>query len=86
MGEIENILQRIRQLSVQTANGTYALEDREAAQKEVDQLLDEIDRITTTTEFNGTPLLDGSAARTFASSNHQCEAGICFHGGRKGRL
>lgn len=69
MGEIENILQRIRQLAVQTSNGTYALDDREAAQKEVDELLDEIDRIATTTEFNGTPLLDGSAARTFASSN-----------------
>lgn len=69
MGEIENILQRVRELAVQTSNDTYALEDREAVQKEVDELLDEVDRITTTTEFNGTALLDGSAARTFASSN-----------------
>lgn len=69
MGEIENILQRVRELAVQTSNDTYALEDREAVQKEVDELLDEVDRIATTTEFNGTALLDGSAARTFASSN-----------------
>lgn len=69
MGEIETILQRVRELAVQTSNDTYALEDRQAVQKEVDQLLDEVDRITATTEFNGTPLLDGSAARTFASSN-----------------
>lgn len=69
MGEIETILQRVRELAVQTANDTYALEDRQAVQKEVDQLLDEVDRITATTEFNGTTLLDGSAARTFASSN-----------------
>ncbi len=69
MGEIETILQRVRELAVQTANDTYALEDREAVQKEVDELLDEIDRIATTTEFNGTALLDGSAARTFGSSN-----------------
>ena len=69
MGEIETILQRVRELAVQTANDTYALEDREAVQKEVDELLDEVDRIATTTEFNGTALLDGSAARTFGSSN-----------------
>ena len=69
MGEIENILQRVRELAVQTSNDTYALEDREAVQKEVDELLAEVDRIATTTEFNGTTLLDGSAARTFASSN-----------------
>lgn len=69
MGEIETILQRVRELAVQTANDTYALEDREAVQKEVDELLDEVDRIATTTEFNGTALLDGSAARTFGSSD-----------------
>jgi flagellin len=69
MGEIESILQRIRELAVQTANDTYTLDDRDAIQKEVDELLDEVDRISSTTEFNGTPLLDGSAARTFASSN-----------------
>lgn len=69
MGEIETILQRVRELAVQTANDTYALEDREAVQKEVDELLDEVDRIATTTEFNGTALLDGSAARTFGSSS-----------------
>lgn len=74
MGEVEDILQRIRELAVQTANDTYTLEDRDAIQKEVDQLLDEIDRISSTTEFNGTTLLDGSAERTFASSNVDIKA------------
>lgn len=74
MGEVESILQRIRELAVQTANDTYTLEDRNAIQKEVDQLLDEIDRISSTTEFNGTTLLDGSAARTFASDNVNIKA------------
>lgn len=74
MGEVEDILQRIRELAVQTANDTYTLEDRDAIQKEVDQLLDEIDRISSTTEFNGTTLLDGSAERTFASSNVNIKA------------
>lgn len=64
MSEIENILQRIRELGVQAANGTLALEDRKAVQDEVDKLMDEVDRIADTTQFNGKGLLDGSASRT----------------------
>lgn len=64
MSEIENILQRIRELGVQAANGTLALEDRKAVQDEVDELMDEVDRIADTTQFNGKGLLDGSASRT----------------------
>ncbi|MCH5267245.1 MAG: hypothetical protein J1E62_02775 [Lachnospiraceae bacterium] len=64
MTEIENMLQRIRELGVQSANDTLALEDRQAIQKEVDDLLDEIDRISRATEFNGKGLLDGSSSRT----------------------
>jgi flagellin len=74
MGEVESILQRIRELAVQTANDTYTLDDRDAIQKEVDELMDEIDRISSTTEFNGKTLLDGSVARTFASSNVDIKA------------
>ncbi|MCL2226080.1 MAG: flagellin [Oscillospiraceae bacterium] len=57
---IQDILQRVRELSVQAANDTNQDEiDREALDLEVNQLLREIDDIASTTEFNGMPLLDG---------------------------
>lgn len=62
MGEITNNLQRIRELSVQSANATNSDEDRSALQSEVTQLLKEIDRVANQTNFNGTNLLDGSFA------------------------
>lgn len=68
LAEIHSVLQRVRELCVQNANDTYTLDDRETAQKEIDQLMDEIDRISSTTEFNGRSLFDGSASRTIASS------------------
>lgn len=74
MTEIESILQRIRELGVQAANDTYTLEDRSAIQKEVDDMLSEIDRIATTTEFNGKRLLDGSSARTMMSNSLSVDA------------
>ncbi len=58
--EVTNNLQRIRELSVQSANATNSADDRAALQKEVAQLKEEIDRVATTTKFNGTELLDGS--------------------------
>ncbi len=60
MGEITNILQRMRELTVQSANDTNSDEDRQSLQAEVDQLIDEIDRISETTTFNGRNILDGS--------------------------
>jgi flagellin len=60
MGEITNNLQRIRELAVQSSNATNSASDREALQAEVDQLVSEIQRVATQTEFNGTKLLDGS--------------------------
>lgn len=68
LNEVMTILHRIRELGVQNANDTYTVEDRDASQKEIDQLLDEIDRISSTTEFNGKSLLDGSSSRTITSS------------------
>ncbi|MDX1549428.1 MAG: flagellin [Lysobacter spongiicola] len=62
MGEIGNNLQRIRELAVQSANATNSSDDRAALQKEVDQLLSEIDRVADTTNFNGTKLLNGDAS------------------------
>ncbi len=59
--ETQAILQRMRELAVQSANDTNASEDREAIQSEIDQLTSEIDRIASTTEFNTKKLLDGSS-------------------------
>ena len=58
LGEIANNLQRIRELAVQAANGTYEAEDKEALQKEVQQLKDEILRVVDSTKFNGRQLLN----------------------------
>ncbi len=58
--ETTNILQRIRQLAVQSANDTNTESDRESLNAEVDQLLAEIDRIAETTTFNNSTILDGS--------------------------
>ena len=58
--ETTNALQRIRELSVQAANDTYTTGDREDMQKEVNQLLEEIQRISSFTEFNDQTLLGGS--------------------------
>ena len=60
MTEIGNNLQRIRELAVQSANATNSASDRKALQAEVAQLVSEIDRVATQTDFNGTKLLDGS--------------------------
>ena len=58
--ESENIVQRIRELSVQAANDSNTTSDRESLQSEVDQLVSELDRIATTTTFNNNKILDGS--------------------------
>jgi flagellin len=58
--ETHAILQRMRELAVQAANGTNTTSDRDQTQAEVDQLVQEIDRIQSTTQFNTLNLLDGS--------------------------
>jgi len=60
MQEVTSILQRMRELSVQSANDTNSAEDRAFLQQEVTQLSSEIDRISSTTQFNGINVLDGS--------------------------
>ncbi len=59
MQEVTNILQRMRELSVQASNGTYSDDDRAQLQAEVSQLSDELGRIAETTTFNGQNILDG---------------------------
>jgi len=60
LSEIGNNLQRIRELSVQSANATNSASDRAALNAEVKQLTAEIDRVAKQADFNGTKLLDGS--------------------------
>ena len=60
LNETTNILQRIRELAVQSANDTNNDSDRASLQAEVSQLKDELDRIAETTNFNGNKVLDGS--------------------------
>lgn len=60
LDEVTNILQRMRELSIQSANGIYADRDRSTLDAEVQQLKAEVDRIAASTSFNGQPLLDGS--------------------------
>ena len=60
LNETHSILQRMRELSVQSSNGTNTDQDRAAIQEEITQLKDEVNRISETTEFNSQKLLDGS--------------------------
>lgn len=68
--EVESMLQRMRELAVQSANGIYTTQDRIAIQAEIDQLNEEITRISETTEFNTMTLLDGNIDRKSFSSNN----------------
>jgi len=61
--ETQDILNRIRELSVQSANGIYTTEDRMQVQVEVSQLVDEVNRIANHAQFNGMNLLTGRFAR-----------------------
>ena len=62
--EVHSMLQRMNELAVQAANGTMSEDDRQAVQDEVDQLVTEIDRVSTTTKFNETYLLKGDDEKT----------------------
>jgi Flagellin and related hook-associated proteins len=70
MQESTNILQRIRELAIQSANDSNSPTDRVSLQKEVAQLQQELDRIATTTSFNGKKILDG----TFTAQSFQVGA------------
>jgi flagellin len=63
LGEVSNMLQRVRELAVQAASGTYDdATDRVYMQAEVDELTAQIDQVITNSEFNGVALFDGSTA------------------------
>ena len=60
LNEVSDILGRMRELSMQSANGTLSNADRTTLDTEFQQLVNEIDRISSTTQFNGVDLLDGT--------------------------
>ncbi len=60
LNEVTDMIQRMRELSVQAANGTNSISEKKSIQKEIDSLLEEIDRVAETTQFNNINLLNGS--------------------------
>jgi flagellin len=75
--ESQDILQRLRELSVQAANGIYSDEDRLYIQVEVSQLVDEVDRIASHAQFNGMNLLTGRFGRL--TGDNLVTASMWFH-------
>ncbi|MFS0725887.1 flagellin [Paenibacillus sp. 1P07SE] len=67
MNEVHSILQRMRELAVQSSNDTNTLSDRQELQKEINQLTSEINRVGNTTEFNTKKLLNGDLSSAVAS-------------------
>ena len=65
MDETTNMLQRMRTLAIQSANGSNTDKDRVALQQEMEQLAEEINRVADTTTFGGQNLLDGTYSGTF---------------------
>ncbi|MBM3407572.1 MAG: flagellin protein FlaA [Betaproteobacteria bacterium] len=80
LGEISNMLQRMRELSVQAANGTMSRSNREALQAEMDQLVAEIDNVAETTNFNGIKLINGQnnpvMLQTGVKEGEQVQVGV----------
>ncbi|GHU92584.1 flagellin [Spirochaetia bacterium] len=75
--ETQDIIQRIRELAVQSANGIYSEEDRMMIQVEVSQLVDEVDRIASHAQFNGMNMLTGRFARQ--GGDNMVTASMWFH-------
>ena len=75
LAETTDIMQRMRELAVQAANGIYSAEDRMQIQVEVSQLVDEVDRIASHAQFNGMNLLTGRFAKDSATGPMQLHVG-----------
>ena len=67
--EVHDMLQRMNELAVKASNGTNSEDDRSYIQNEIDQLVTEIDRVSTTTKFNETYLLQGNARGTVSATD-----------------
>ena len=75
LAETTDIMQRVRELAVQAANGIYSAEDRMQIQVEVSQLVDEVDRIASHAQFNGMNLLTGRFAMDSVTEAMQLHVG-----------
>ena len=75
--ESQDIIQRIRELAVQSSNGIYTAEDRMQIQVEISQLVDEVDRIASHAQFNGMNMLTGRFARE--TGENIVTASMWFH-------
>ena len=69
LNEVQDMLQRMNELAVKASNGTNSEDDREYIQNEIDQLTTEIDRVSTTTKFNETYLLQGNGRQEAKTKN-----------------
>ena len=74
MGSMTSMVQRIRELAIQAGNPAYTTNDRAVLQLEVDQLREEIDRVSNTTEFNTKKLLNGDASGYWSANTDKLEA------------
>ncbi|MCR9143114.1 MAG: flagellin [bacterium] len=79
LSETQNMLQRIRVLAVQSANGIYTAEDRQQIQVEISQLIDEIDRIASQAEFNKMKMLTGGFSRLNPTASMWFHIGANMH-------
>ncbi|MDY6967974.1 MAG: flagellin [Spirochaetota bacterium] len=77
--ELHDIIQRVRVLAVQAANGIYSAKDRQLIQVEVSELIDEVDRISSQAEFNKLKLLTGSFARLHPTASMWFHMGPNMH-------
>ena len=81
--EVHSMLQRMNELATQSANGTNSQTDRDAIQAEIDQLSEEIDRVSTTTKFNETYLLKGDSTKAgtadFYKSGYVIKDGVTLY-------
>ena len=76
LNEVSNILTRLRELTIQSANGSVSNTDRNTLKEEFDSLVTEINRIAQSTEFNGIKLLDGSASTVMFQVGINTQANI----------
>lgn len=90
LGEVHDMLQRMNELAVKSANGTNSESDRKSIQDEIDQLTTEIDRVSETTKFNETYLLKGDAnspkIATFKYANYKADKAATVTGSKAGEL
>ena len=79
LDQLASVLQRMRELAIQSANGIYSVQDRQLMQVEVSQLVDEVDRIASQAEFNRFTLLQGDFAKASKTASMWFHMGPNMH-------